>query len=400
MTAKPPPITTAEFAQRREQVRRDAAEAGLDGLLVWSIGGSRLDGFGDVFYLTNHYSPESRTQDVPTMMTGFGHAAVVLPVDGAPCLAVEKPDWRDDLVAIDDVRADADLYRLVGDVLEEKGLTEGRVGIAREDFLPLTLYRALRARFPRLDLVPANRMVELRRMVKSSAEMAHMRHASAVSTEIMGSMLEQAEVGRTDGDLAIAGFRTATLRGAAPWEFAMASGPQSEHMWWGRMPQFDPHRPYEAGDIVHPDVYGCVDGYFYDFVRSLVVGGSPTAQQEAMLEAAIAVVHRVCGELQTGQRACDVHASCSAWVEQHGWTRPQELGFEIEPLPFYAHGIGLGWEGPWIAAHDETILEEGMTVAVEVVMRGHGIGTAFEETVLMTDAGPEIMTAACPVRWW
>lgn len=397
---KPPPILPAEFAQRRELVRQDASEAGLDGLLVWSTGGSRLDAFGDVFYLTNHYSPESRTQDVPGMMTGFGHAAVVLPVDGDPCLAVEKPDWRHDLVAIDDVRSDADLYRLVIEVVRDRGLEQGTVGIAREDFLPLTLFRALREEFPKLDLVPANRMVERRRMVKSPAEMAHMRHASAVSTEIMSAMLELATPGRNDGDLAIEGFKTATRHGAAPWEFAMASGPQSEHMWWGRMPQFDPRRPYEAGDIVHPDVYGCVDGYFYDFVRSAVVGGEPTDVQRAMLEAAIAVVHHVCGELQTGRRACDVYETCQAWVEDQGLTDRGERGFAIDPLPFFAHGIGLGWEGPWIAAHDETTLVEGMSVAVEIVVSGHGMGAAFEETVLLLDSGPEIMTAACPARRW
>lgn len=394
----PVPIAREEFEQRRKQAVLDTAEAGLDGLLVWSVGGSRLECFADVFYLTNHYSAESRTHDVPEMeLTGFGHAAVILPVDGEPTLAVEKPDWRDDLVTIDDVRSDADLYRLVVALLREKGLTEGRVGIAREDFLPLRLFRILTETFPRMELVPADRIIELRRMVKSPAEIEHMRHASAVSTEIMTAMLSQAEVGKTDGDLAIAAYERATQLGAAPWEFAMASGPQSEHVWWGRMPQFDPRRPYEAGDIVHPDVYGCVDGYFYDFVRSLVVGGNPTDTQRAMLEAAVGVVHHVCDELVTGRVASEVHEDGRRWVESQDW--PSQ-GFEVVPLPFWAHGIGLGWEGPWIAASDNTVLAEGMTVAVEVMVTGHGMGAGFEETVLMTDAGPEIMTAACPIEWW
>ncbi len=395
---KPAAIPRSEFSERTRQAADDARDAGLDALVVWGIGGSRLDGFADVFYLTNHYSTESRTVDVPTMMTGFGHAAVIVPTDGEPCLLVEKPDWRDDLVAIDDVRSDADLYRLVEEVLSEKGLAEGRIGIAREDFFPLTLFRQLVEAYPRIELVPANRMIEKRRMVKSPGEMELMRHASAVSTKIMSSMLEHATVGSTDGDLAIAGFETATKLGAAPWEFAMASGPHSEHMWWSRLPQFDTRRPYEPGDIVHPDTYGVVDGYFYDFVRSTVVGGKPTGTQIQMLEAAIGTVHKISGELITGRRACDVHADCTKWVEDQDW--PRVGGFAVEPLPFFAHGIGLGFDGPWIAAHDDTVLAEGMTVAVEVVVTGHGMGTAFEETVLMLDSGPEIMTAACPARWW
>jgi Xaa-Pro aminopeptidase len=126
---------------------------------------------------------------------------------------------------------------------------------------------------------PADEILERMRVVKSPAEIEMMRHASAVSVEVMNAMLEAVAVGRTDGDLAAIGFRVATARGGTPWDFGMASGPHSKHMWWSRLPAFDTARPYAAGDLVHPDVYGCVNGYFYDFVRSTVVGGEPTAEQ-------------------------------------------------------------------------------------------------------------------------
>ena len=42
-----------------------------------------------------------------------------------------------------------------------------------------------------------------------------------------------------------------------------------------------------------------------------------------------------------------------------------------------------------------------MTLAVEQHVAKGGVGTVrFEETVLVTETGPEIMTAGCPARWW
>ena len=388
-----PSIPREEYAARRELAVNGARNAGLDGLLVWSTGGSRLDSFGDVFYLTNHYATESKTYNLRPHWTGFGHAAVVLPVDGEPVLLVHKPDWRDDLVVIDDVRVCSDLYDGVARCLREKGLHRGRLGLVREEWLPLPLHRELVAAHRGLELVVADEILEEMRVVKSPAEIAMMRHASAVSVEVMNAMLEAVAEGRTDGDLAAIGFRVATERGGAPWDFGMASGPQSEHMWWGRLPAFDPHRRYQAGDLVHPDVYGCVNGYFYDFVRSTVVGGDPTAQQRELMEGSLALAQHVTTKMRSGVRCCDVHQAGVDFAVENG------MGSRTT-LPFFGHGIGLGWEGPWLTFDRTNPLEPGMTVAVEICLTADGIGAAYEDAVLVTDGEPEVMTAACKARWW
>jgi hypothetical protein len=41
-----------------------------------------------------------------------------------------------------------------------------------------------------------------------------------------------------------------------------------------------------------------------------------------------------------------------------------------------------------------------MTVAVETTLSLNGEGLGYEETVLVIEDGHEIMTAACPARWW
>ena len=99
MTLGPrPSIPRTEYAERRDRARRSAAASDLDGLIAWSMGGSTLDRYSNVFWLTNHYEIGNVFPDVLPIFTGFGQAALVLPARGESILVVNQPDWRDDLV--------------------------------------------------------------------------------------------------------------------------------------------------------------------------------------------------------------------------------------------------------------------------------------------------------------
>ena len=175
---------------RRQRARAAAAEAGLDGLLVWSMGGSTLDSYGDVFYLTNHFSVEPKAPNKRPHWTGFGHACVVLAVDDdAATLLVGPPNWRTDIVHVDEVRSGRDLYAATVGCLRDKGLANGRIGVCREELLPLPLYHELRRDLPGATLVPADDLIEDLRIRKGPLEIAMMRHASAVAVEMMTTML-------------------------------------------------------------------------------------------------------------------------------------------------------------------------------------------------------------------
>jgi Xaa-Pro aminopeptidase len=401
-----PSIPKSEYAQRRDRARLKARENGLDGLLVWSMGGSTLDRYANVFWLTNHYEIGNVFPDVAPIFTGFGQTALVLPVEGESILIVNQPDWRDDLVESDRIWVRRNLYDGVSEALRAAGLGEGRVGLTDEERMPATAIRAVEGgtpdgRFPRADEL----LLDLR-LVKSPAEIEMMRYSSAVSVELLNAMFAEVAVGRTDGDLAAAGAAMAARLGAAPYDFAMASGPDDGHLWWARMPSFDWARPYEKGDIVHPDIYGAVDGYYYDFVRSIVVGGEPTPDQRDILEAAIACIHAACNAARPGAKARDLYAACHAELASRGLahrsdTDPKASILSADYLESAGHGIGVGWEPPTLTPYDETVLAPGMTLAIEQHVSKAGAGTVrFEETVLVTESEPEIMTAGCPARWW
>jgi Xaa-Pro aminopeptidase len=401
-----PTIPSGEYAARRSAARERAAAAGFDGLLVWSMGGSTLDRYQSVFYLTNHSDPGNVFFDTKGLFQGFGMAALVLPVDGPEILVVNQPDWRDDLVRCDDVRVHRFLYDGVAAALQEVGLAGGRIGLTDEERMPVTAFRTVQAAVPDAELVHADDLLMEMRLVKSPAEIEMMRYASLVSTEIMGAMLGAVEVGRTDGDVAAAGYDVACRRGAQPYDFALASGPEDGHLWWSRLPSWNWQRPYEAGDIVHPDIYGAVDGYYYDFVRSKVVGGQPSDAQLELLEAAIGCIHAGCTAAVVGARGKDGYAAVRGHLVEVGLdheasAEPGVVSLSTDVLESAGHGIGLGWERPVLTPYEDLQLEAGMTIAIEQHVARTGVGTVrYEETVLVTDQGPEIMTSASPSRWW
>ena len=401
-----PSIPRSEYAVRRQLVRGAAAEAGLDGVVAWSMGGSTLDRYANVFWLTNHYEIGNVFPDVAPIFTGFGQAALVLPTNGESILVVNQPDWRDDLVESDRVWVRRDLYGGVVEALASAGLDRGRVGLADEERMSATALRALQSGLPDAELVRADELLLGLRLVKSPAEIQMMRYSSAVSSELVKAMFTEVAEGRTDGDVASAGYALAARLGAAPYDFAMASGPDDGHLWWARMPSFDWERPYRNGDIVHPDVYGAVGGYFYDFVRAIVVGGEPTPDQLEILEAAIACIHAACAAAVVGAKARDLYGACHGELARRGLshrpdTDPKASILSADYLESAGHGIGVGWEPPTLTPYDETVLMPGMTLAVEQHVTKAGVGTVrFEETVLITENGPEIMTGGCPARWW
>jgi Xaa-Pro aminopeptidase len=251
---------------------------------------------------------------------------------------------------------------------------------------------------------PADALLQALRMRKSPAEIAMMRHANAVGAAIQVAMLSAAEPGCTDADLVRRGLDVCLDHGAVPFEFAFASGPHAGHVYWSRLPAWDRTRPYERGDVIHPDAYGCVDGYFYDVHRSLVVGGEPTPDQRRLLEGAVDCVHALCAASRPGVPVADIARLRRDWLAGNGFAddanevAPEEFLRQLEAC---GHGVGVGFELPWVDGRETELLEPGMTIALEVFLSAAGAGTAaFEEVVLVTEGEPEILTTDCPARWW
>jgi Xaa-Pro aminopeptidase len=150
------------------------------------------------------------------------------------------------------------------------------------------------------------------------------------------------------------------------------------------------------------DCYGAFGGYFWDFGRTRIAGDDPTDTQRELVETAIDIVLRICDAIQPGIRASDVYAAGETIMAESDVLNriPVEEG-DTEGFPAVGHGIGLGWEAPWLTPTDQTILEPGMTIAVETLIGHPSMGGGFhEENGVVTDDGFEVLTRNVPAKWW
>jgi Xaa-Pro aminopeptidase len=342
--------------------------------------------------------------DIAGVMSGWGNTALIVPADGStPTLVVESADWRRDLVVAGRVRESHDLVGEVIAALNDAGFARARLGMVGGSVMPASEWRRITTELPDLTLEDAAHVLFAHRMIKSPGEVEMMRYACAVGAEIQNAMMGAAAAGKTDNDLARAAYEICLDYGAVPYDFAFASGPASGHGYWSRLPAWDRRRRYESGDIVHPDAYGCVNGYFYDLQRTIVIGG-PDSKKRRLLEGVVGVVEALCDACRPGVPVADVARLREQWLSEHGFSTAVEQtedGRLLTPLVASGHGLGLGFELPWVYPGSQDVLQSGMTIALEVYVSDPEIGTVVnEEVVLVTDGDPDVLTTGCPARRW
>lgn len=386
----PPQVGRPEFDERRERTRRAIADAGLDGLLAW---GTR-DACWAVRWLADHQSGFAFAGSFGDK----GNSALVLPVEGDPILVLDQRVGPGD-VAVDDARTHEVVTTGVAEALREAGLAGRAVGIAGEGAMLDRHRRHVEAELGSpLELRPADAIVEPLHRVKSEAELELMRHASAVGCAWMTAMMEAAEPGRTEADLVLAGLPTLIGAGGFPIDVVIGSGNPCKPQAPRGIPSFNATRPLELGDLLRVDGFGPVHGYGCDLARSTCVGAEPTDAQRAVLEDAVEVIGTMVAAVRPGVTHEQVHDVGVRWMTDHGY--PPHGYFEGF-FPIFGHQLGLTTDGPWLAAGSTDPIRAGQVMAIEIVLGTPETGgIAYEDVVIVRDDGVEVITAACPARWW
>lgn len=386
-------VSAAEFAARRAAAVSEARRAGFDALLVCSRGGGSLDRFADVFYLTNFYTSFPFTPDLSENWSARSHAFVVLPVGGAPHLVMDMPDMGQ--VRIEDgAMTYTDLVlEATAEALRQAGLQSARIGLVGGDVLTVNMLRHLTAALPAMRLEPADAIFSGLRMIKSPAEIALLKQASAVGSRMIDAMMDAARPGVLHGDLVAAGMQVLAPAGGALYNSFMASGRGGDDRKLVRngFPTWGSKARLEAGDFVRFGISGVVDGYVFDLSRARPVG-SVAPRQIELFEAAISVVEAGIAALRPGATAGDAAAA--------GFGRQKALGLPVKSLfSALGHGVGLGWDLPWLAAGDRTEIRPNMVFCVERTIVDDGFLGDFEETVVIDERDPQKITDA-RIRYW
>ena len=289
-------------------------------------------------------------------------------------------------------------------VLETEGLLRGGAGAARKvECVQRTSYlrrQELAADLPGLEIILREDGFESAiatwRTIKDASEIAALLKAAEITNTVVAKVESLlAEPGSADRvrelDIAQLLEREALSLGAEGMGFeTLAAGP-------GRSWAIHPFPAFSNGPFATPGLsildFGVrVDGYSSD-VTITVARGKLSQEQERMIalvaeayEAALAAATRG-GPTRAPAEAVD------ALFDRSGWKMPHALG----------HGIGLDvHEAPLVRNQDgskDPVLLPGMVFTIEPGLY-HPVqgGVRWENDVLMTEAGAQVLTKARIVR--
>jgi ectoine hydrolase len=386
-----PTIPVSEFARRRAAAAEVARERGLAGLLICSRGGGTIDRHANVCYLADFYTPFPYIPDRRPEWSARGHAFLVLPADAPPVLVGDVPPVEATGREIE-VVVTADVVEGVVGAMQVRGLAKGDVGLVGTDTVPWSTFQQLGARLPAVRWAGGDEILEELRKVKSAAEIEVLTRAAEIGSRAVDAMLDATRVGATYADVALAGLGVLLPVGAVLYNAFMSSGTGGDQPTMVRhhFPTYGVTAPLSRGQWFHVGLSGAYRGYYFDLARSVPVG-DPTAEQVGAFEAAIACVQAVMAEIQPGVTAGELADRPAAAARARISGRGAFGGF--------GHGIGLGWEAPWLVPGDATPLQLGMVLALERTVRRRGYLGDFEETVLVSADGPRLLTGARVRRW-
>lgn len=388
-----PTVPAEEFAERRRRAVAAAKARGLAGLLVCSRGGGTLDRYADVLYLTNFYTHFPFIPDFEGNWSARAHTFLILPVDEVPELVIDVPD--DGRIRLADGRVTYSDFVLDDAVkaLKTAGLGSARIGLVGGDVMTFTMLNKLRAALPELVIEPADDLLMGLRSIKSPAEIALLRRASAIGSRMIEAMMDAAVTGASHGDVVAAGLNYLVPAGGMLYNSFMASGRGGDPSRFAKsnFPTWGSDKRLADGDWIRLGISGAVDGYVFDLARSKAVG-PVTNRQVELFESAIASIEATLAAIRPGATAGDLGAA--------GLDKQKSMGFAVDGVfSAMGHGIGLGWDDPWLARGVTTPIVPDMVLSVERTIMQDGYLGDYEESVLITPDGYERLTDAT-MRFW
>jgi Xaa-Pro aminopeptidase len=90
----------------------------------------------------------------------------------------------------------------------------------------------------------------------------------------------------------------------------------------------------------------------------------------------------------------------AADVARAGLKTQEEAGFAWKGVfSGLGHGLGLGWDAPWLTPDENAEIKPGMVMCIEKTLMRDGWLGDFEETVVIENDGPHLITDARR-RYW
>ncbi len=345
-------IKKREIKNRISKVRKIMEKEGMNALIV--IGRSFYDRVGNLAYLSNHI-PAFPASTFSGTVKGLGHGVLLLPLDDEPVLLVDGPDYREDLVAIDDVRIGLDMPSALKEILEEKELTEATIGIVGSDIMPLTFYWDISSKMPKIQFENADDIVNSLRAVKSKEEIKLLKKAAEIADLGLKAALNEIKEGKKESEICATGIKASIEAGADFVRYLRVHSGKWSTMT-SRWPQAT-KKKIKTGEIINLDLIGAYRGYQFDVNRSTILG-KPSKKQYDLLEAGLKATRFAVKMAKPGIKVSEIVEKTLEFAD--------EMGYKEYMSGFMGHGIGLETvEDPYILEGVSGELSENMVVNIE-----------------------------------
>ncbi len=262
-------------------------------------------------------------------------------------------------------------------VLSEKHIMGGRLGMDETGISPV-VWAELLERLSETRVEPGAGILRRIRAVKTPPEIALLRRSAEITEAAQADLFSAVRAGVTEKELTDVLERRILAEGGRPAFSYLGLGPRGGTL---RPPLAVRAR---LGDLIRTEM-GCTYRHYWSDTGRTGVLGAPSNKQRGYFEA-LAAGHQIAREtLRAGVRAGVV---CDAVVRT-----VRKAGIPEYQRTHCGHGIGLQlYDLPLLAPADQTVLEAGMVVNVEVPYYEIGFGgMQIEDTLLVTSADPTVL---------
>lgn len=313
--------------------------------------------------------------------TADGNSAMI--TDEATAYYSREYSWIDDVrhfrYTANTQKANKEGVAILGDVLKELGLTEGKIGIELT-FLPALYWDELKSYVPKVNFVNGNDIFEFARMVKTEDEIELFKIAVYYSDKAIHSAWAQTKAGFTEKTVASMMESNALHLGAEGLDHThLHSGIHSTVVH--ALPM---EKSLEPGEVVHIDFGAVFCGYSTDISRNAVVHNA-NSKQESIYKRLWEIEQVLYENIRPGINAHDLY--------EIGMKEFDKAGL-VYPWGTLGHSTGLAvHEGFEIAQGSEQVIEEGMIINIEPSHIEQGDARYhIEDSVLITSDGMELLS--------
>ncbi len=347
------PFEISEYKDRVSKAKDAMKKAGMDCLLI--IGDKRDR--GNVRWISN-------------LSSDWGTTTIVLPVDGEPTVVTGAAGdgepmhsqmwftWMDDVrpYLMRDLEGAPKMMQLIKQVINEKKVANGKVGIVGRRLLGYDYLSELTSSFDKMKLQEATGIYTNCRVRKSPAELKLMRKLGGIADLGLNAVIDNIRPGVSEIELVAEAEWAMRMAGAelinAGLDNRVSAGPRA-----GFKNTTPTSRKLQTGDMVYVDLTSLLHGYAFDVGRTSCVG-KPTMEQESLMETAVLSTEAMEKATRPGVKAYELAEVAMRVAKEQGHS--EHLMHVI-----LGHGIGVGHDPPIINPDSEDVIQEDSLVTYE-----------------------------------